>query len=127
MRYTIVFLFLLNFATISYSQDNTPAIRAAQVFHSEATNYIEFEKEIVHMKSLGINTIIFRVFGNSGDRVYKFANPKSEVGVYFKTTRSPVIDDLLGKCNYTSSQAWDKNICLDDHQACHIWCGGRCL
>ncbi len=96
MRYTIVFLFLLNFATISYSQDNTPAIRAAQVFHSEATNYIEFEKEIIHMKNLGINTIIFRVFGNSGDRIYKFANPKSKVGVYFKTTRSPVIDDLLG-------------------------------
>jgi biofilm PGA synthesis lipoprotein PgaB len=57
---------------------------------------VEFEKEVVHMKDLGINTIIFRVFGNKGDRIYEFANPKSDVGVYFKTTRSPVIDDLLG-------------------------------
>jgi biofilm PGA synthesis lipoprotein PgaB len=48
------------------------------------------------MKSLGINTIIFRVFGNKGDRIYKFANPKVNVGVYFKTSHSPVIDDLLG-------------------------------
>ncbi|MCK5709611.1 MAG: hypothetical protein KAI07_03635, partial [Deltaproteobacteria bacterium] len=57
---------------------------------------MEFEKEVVHMKDLGINTIIFRVFGNKGDRIYEFANSKSDVGVYFKTARSPVIDDLLG-------------------------------
>lgn len=49
------------------------------------------------MKHLGVNIMIFRVFGNKGDRIYKFANPGSNIGVYFKTTHSPVIDDVLGK------------------------------
>ena len=89
----LIFLFISGYI---YAQEHVQPIRAGQVFYSEAQNYIEFEKEIVHMKSLGINTIIFRVFGNKGDRIYKFANPKTNVGVYFKTRRSPVIDDLLG-------------------------------
>ena len=89
-------LFFIFLSANSFAEEKVQVIRAAQVFHSEANNYVEFEKEIVHMKSLGINTIIFRVFGNSGDRIYKFANPRTKVGVYFKTTRSPVIDDLLG-------------------------------
>jgi len=49
------------------------------------------------MKQLDINIIIFRVFGNKGDRVYKLTNPKSEFGVYFNTTHSPVIEDVLGE------------------------------
>ncbi len=89
----LIFLFISGYI---YAQEHVQPIRAGQVFYSEAQNYIEFEKEIVHMKSLGINTIILRVFGNKGDRIYKFANPKVNVGVYFKTSRSPVIDDLLG-------------------------------
>ncbi len=89
----LIFLFMSGYI---YAQEHVQPIRAGQVFYSEAQNYIEFEKEIVHMKSLGINTIILRVFGNKGDRIYKFANPKVNVGVYFKTSRSPVIDDLLG-------------------------------
>lgn len=58
---------------------------------------MEFEREVVRMKHLGVKVMIFRVFGNEGDRIYKFANPGSKVGVYFKTKHSPVIDDVLGK------------------------------
>ncbi len=89
-------LFIILVSNLSYAQDESQKIRAEQVFHSDAKNYEEFEREVVRMKNSGINLMIFRVFGNEGDRIYKFANPESNVGVYFKTTHSPVIDDLLG-------------------------------
>jgi len=95
-RVILILLFLL-VSGISYAQENNQPIRAAQVFHSNANNYAEFEREVIRMKHLGVNIMIFRVFGNKGDRIYKFANPNSNIGVYFKTTHSPVIDDILGK------------------------------
>ena len=96
MSRIFLILILLFISTITSARENNQTIRAAQVFYSEASNYVEFEKEVVHMKALGINTIIFRVFGNGGDRIYKLANPGSKTGVYFKTSRSPVLGDLLG-------------------------------
>jgi len=95
-RVILILLFLL-VCSISYAQENNQPMRAAQVFHSNANNYAEFEREVIRMKHLGVNIMIFRVFGNKGDRIYKFANPNSNIGVYFKTTHSPVIDDVLGK------------------------------
>ena len=95
-RVILILLFLL-VSGISHAQENNQPIRAAQVFHSNANNYREFEREVIRMKHLGVNIMIFRVFGNKGDRIYKFANPNSDIGVYFKTTHSPVIDDVLGK------------------------------
>ena len=95
-RVILILLFLL-VSCISHAQENNQPIRAAQVFHSDANNYAEFEREVIRMKHLGVNIMIFRVFGNKGDRIYKFANPNSDIGVYFKTTHSPVIDDVLGK------------------------------
>ena len=94
----IIILFSFLFLTFnSFAQDSEKPIVAAQIFYSEATNMKEFEREVKVMKSLGVNVIIFRVFGNKGDRIYKFANHKSEFGVYFKTSHSPVIDDILGQ------------------------------
>jgi biofilm PGA synthesis lipoprotein PgaB len=95
-RVILILLFLL-VSGISHAQENNQPIRAAQVFHSDANNYAEFEREVIRMKHLGVNIMIFRVFGNKGDRIYKFANPNSDIGVYFKTTHSPVIDDVLAK------------------------------
>ncbi len=92
----IILIFLIISAS-TYAQESNSPIRAAQVFHSNANNYMEFEREVVRMKHLGVKVMIFRVFGNEGDRIYKFANPGSKVGVYFKTKHSPVIDDVLGK------------------------------
>ena len=69
----------------------------AQVFYFEGKNLEEVEKRIKGLKEAGVNTLIFRVFQNKGDRIYKFANPQYEEGVYFKTEHAPVVDDLLGK------------------------------
>ncbi len=91
-----LFVILLLISVNTFAQQASTPIRAAQVFYSGAKNYKEFEREVVRMKNLGVNILIFRVFGNEGDRIYKFANAQSEVGVYFKTAHSPVIDDLLG-------------------------------
>lgn len=93
-------LMLISFLFVtfnSFAQDSVKPIIAAQIFYSEATNIEEFEREIEVMKSLGVNVVIFRVFGNKGDRIYTFAKPKSEIGVYFNTSHSPVIDDILGQ------------------------------
>lgn len=95
-RIILILIFLIISAS-TYSQESNSPIRAAQIFHSNANNYVEFEREVIRMKHLGVKVMIFRVFGNEGDRIYKFANPDSKVGVYFKTTHSPVIDDVLGK------------------------------
>ena len=69
----------------------------AQAFYLEGKNLEEVEKRIKGLKEAGVNTLIFRVFQNKGDRIYKFANPQHEEGVYFKTEHAPVVDDLLGK------------------------------
>ena len=69
----------------------------AQAFYLEGKNLEEVEKRIRSLKEAGVNTLIFRVFQNKGDRIYKFANPQYEEGVYFKTEHAPVVDDLLGK------------------------------
>ncbi len=95
-RIILILIFLIISAS-TYAEESNSPIRAAQVFHSNANNYMEFEREVVRMKHLGVKVMIFRVFGNEGDRIYKFANPGSKVGVYFKTKHSPVIDDVLGK------------------------------
>ncbi|NOZ88285.1 MAG: family 10 glycosylhydrolase, partial [Deltaproteobacteria bacterium] len=43
----------------------------------------------------GINTLIFRVFNNKGDRYFRFLPPQAAQGVYFKTDRAPVVSDAL--------------------------------
>jgi len=55
------------------------------------------EKRITDLKKAGIDTLILRVFQTKGDRMYPFANPRYEEGVYFRTEYAPVVDDLLGK------------------------------
>ena len=69
----------------------------AQIFYLEGKNFEEAEKKVKQLKSSGIDTLIFRAFQNKGDRTYKFAHPRHEEGVYFKTTFAPVVDDLLGR------------------------------
>lgn len=69
----------------------------AQVFYLDGKSLDQLEKRIKVLKEAGVDTLIFRVFQNKGDRIYKFANPQYEEGVYFKTEHAPVVDDLLGK------------------------------
>ncbi|MGZ3570231.1 MAG: tetratricopeptide repeat protein, partial [Thermodesulfobacteriota bacterium] len=68
-----------------------------QVSYLEGKHLEEVEKRVKELKNAGVNTIIFRVFQNKGDRVYKFVTARHEEGVYFKTENAPVVDDILGK------------------------------
>ena len=68
-----------------------------QVSYLEGKNLEEVGKRVKELKDAGVNTIIFRVFQNKGDRVYKFVTARHEEGVYFKTGNAPVVDDILGK------------------------------
>ncbi len=68
-----------------------------QISNFEGKSLEELEKRVKELKDAGVNTIIFRVFQNKGDRVYKFVKARHEEGVYFKTECAPVVDDILGR------------------------------
>jgi len=69
----------------------------AQVSHMEGKSLEDVEKRVRGLKNAGVNTIIFRVFQNKGDRAYQFITAQYPEGVYFKTEFAPVVDDILGK------------------------------
>ena len=69
----------------------------AQAFYLEAMTFEDVEKNVKELKKAGVDTLIVRVFQNKGDRMYRFATPRHEEGVYFKTDHAPVVDDILGK------------------------------
>ncbi len=72
-----------------------PSLRAVQVMFFEGRTLAEVEGEIKVLKASGVDTIILRVFHNRGDRYYPVAGRRAESGVYFSTSASPVVDDLL--------------------------------
>jgi len=74
----------------------TRRLSAVQVLFFDCKTLEEVETEVAALKKAGVNTLIFRVFQNRGDRIYPFAKGKAKSGVYFKTSRAPVVDDLLG-------------------------------
>jgi biofilm PGA synthesis lipoprotein PgaB len=63
------------------------------VFRSET--YEDIEKTVVRLKRAGVNTLIVRAFQNPGDRLYRFARPRSKTGAYFYTVHAPVVDAVL--------------------------------
>lgn len=69
----------------------------AQISYLEGKNFVEVEKRIKELKDAGVDTLIFRVFQNKGDWMYKFVKARHEEGVFFKTEHALVIDDILGK------------------------------
>lgn len=73
-----------------------------QVFYLDSRTLNEVERRIKELKKAGINTIIFRVFQNKGERTYKFLQHQNEAGVYFKTDYAPVVYDILGKISEIS-------------------------
>ena len=78
-------------------QEDT-GIRAVQVSLFEAESYPEIDAEMGRLKKSGINTVIVRVFHNEGDRFHGVVRKKNRVlssGVYFRTEKAPVIEDLL--------------------------------
>ncbi len=73
-----------------------PRIRAAQVSYLPSRSYPEVAAEFAHMRRMGLDTVIFRVFQRPGDRYYPFVQPQAETGVYFATDAAPVVADVLG-------------------------------
>jgi len=69
----------------------------AQISYLDGRNLAEVEKRVKELKDAGVDTLIFRVFQNKGDRMYKFVKARHEEGVFFKTEHALVIDDVLGK------------------------------
>jgi tetratricopeptide (TPR) repeat protein len=69
----------------------------AQVLYFDGKTLGEVEKKVKQLKNAGVDTLIVKAFQNKGDRIYKFATPLHEEGVYFKTEYAPVVDDILGK------------------------------
>jgi biofilm PGA synthesis lipoprotein PgaB len=69
----------------------------AQISYLDGKNFVEVEKRIKELKDAGVDTLIFRVFQNKGDRMYKFVKAGHEEGVFFKTEHALVIDDILEK------------------------------
>ena len=69
----------------------------AQITYLDAKNFDEVEKKVKELKKTGVDTLIVRVFQDKAERPYKFAAPRHDEGVYFKTEQAPVVDDILGK------------------------------
>jgi biofilm PGA synthesis lipoprotein PgaB len=72
-------------------------LRAVQVMFFSGASYEEMERELEGLKSAGVDTVILRVFHNTGDRHHRFVEPRSPAGVYFKTDHAPVVADVLAK------------------------------
>ncbi len=70
---------------------------AVQALLFDCRTIDELEEQIVEMKVAGVNTLIFRVFHNRGDRYYPFAESRAREGVYFNSRHVPVVDDILGE------------------------------
>jgi uncharacterized lipoprotein YddW (UPF0748 family) len=82
----------------SLTKERGPKRRiCAQISNLEGKNFEEVEKRVKELKSAGVDTIIFRVFQNKGERVYKFLTAHQEEGVYFRTEYAPIVDDILRK------------------------------
>lgn len=69
----------------------------AQISYIEGRSLVEVERRIKELKHAGVDTLIFRVFQNRGDPIYKFVKARHPEGVYFETEYAPVVDDILGK------------------------------
>ncbi len=70
-------------------------MRAVQISYMDLEDPGDLDREFSRLKKAGIDTVIFRVFHNRGDRFYRFFDPRKEAGVYFRTDRSPVVADIL--------------------------------
>lgn len=82
-------------------KEDTQGLIAVQVMFFEGRSYKEIDAELKRLKDAGINTVIARVFHNKGDRFYKVAvaggSSRPSAGVYFRTSRAPVVADVLSE------------------------------
>lgn len=74
-----------------------PRILGAQVTLFESQDDESFARSLDQMRAAGVNTLFFRVFQNPGDRGHGFIHGKVKTGVYFETSKAPVVEDVLGR------------------------------
>jgi len=85
-------------ARLFVEQKKFPSARrllGAQIALFESRDYEEAEQCLQGLKAAGVNTIIVRAFQNDGDRLYGFARPQHQTGVYFQTSHAPVVDPVM--------------------------------
>ncbi|MBN1550173.1 family 10 glycosylhydrolase [bacterium] len=70
-------------------------ITTVQIFSLESESEMELEAEFSRLESLGINTVIIRVFKNKYDTPYKIINENDDEGIYFKSQNEPLVSNLL--------------------------------
>lgn len=81
---------------IKQGKSEPPRMVAAQVLLFHSKTFAGLRQEITTLKNAGFNTIIVRVFQNTGDRSYPISGKRyAKPGVYFKTDKAPVVYDLL--------------------------------
>lgn len=72
-----------------------PSMRAVQVMFFEGDSPAGIYAELRRLKQAGIDTVIVRAFHNYDDRYYPIAKHGSDRGVYFRTNKAPLVDDIL--------------------------------
>ena len=76
---------------------SVPRLLGAQIAAFESRDYEDAEQCLKGLKAAGVNTIIVRAFQNEGDRLYGFARPHHQTGVYFQTSHAPVVDPVMAR------------------------------
>ena len=97
--YLIISLITLSLMAVNVTRAEQHPLIGAQISVLAADNLQDCENYFKSLKSLGYNTVIFRAFHNRGDRFHQLAAKSGRKlkpeGVYFATSRVPVIADIL--------------------------------
>lgn len=104
-----IYLFFFSFACVprqeiqkpsidlNRTKKDYPRILGAQVTLFESKDFKELGRSLDQMSAAGVNTLIFRVFQNRGDRKHGFVRANRSMGVYFNTDHAPLVEDVLSQ------------------------------
>jgi biofilm PGA synthesis lipoprotein PgaB len=101
MKKLLVFILICFISPYSFALNlvdyNYPQIRGVQIFYIPKKYEFNLDYYMKTLKSKGINTVLFRVFQNNGDRVHFNAKSNCKSGVYFLTGQACMIDNSLSR------------------------------
>jgi biofilm PGA synthesis lipoprotein PgaB len=101
MKFISIFIFLLffthNLFAITIIDYNYPQIKGVQIFYIPSKYRYNLDTYMYKLKKNGINTLLFRVFQNSGDRVHFNLKNNCKSGVYYQTSYACMIDNSLAR------------------------------
>jgi len=97
-------------------------VLVVEAFTFDAEDLQEPKQRILELKQIGVNILIVRAFQNPYDRIYRFAIPQHQPGVYFETEAAPVVDPLLKRIlSLYWSPLRSKHLCLDGDAKDPLW------